>query len=83
VVVEDEAWALESQLISQIDLLLNLDQNRHIAFHSRLKELRGSSASTSAGVAYQGVGRPTGHNRAVAWAVWAVRGRSTVANDDQ
>ncbi|MCX5441155.1 hypothetical protein OHO83_09645 [Streptomyces sp. NBC_00569] len=35
-----EPWDLESQLISQLDLPLNLDQNRHNAFHSRLKELR-------------------------------------------
>lgn len=35
-----EPWELESQLISQLDLPLNLDQNRHNAFHSRLKELR-------------------------------------------
>ncbi|MGX1475839.1 UNVERIFIED_CONTAM: hypothetical protein RKD50_004647 [Streptomyces canus] len=37
---QDEPWALESKLISQLDLPLNLDQNRHNAFHSRLKELR-------------------------------------------
>jgi len=35
-----EPWNLESQLISQLNLPLNLDQNRHNAFHSRLKELR-------------------------------------------
>ncbi|MFI0784920.1 GIY-YIG nuclease family protein [Streptomyces lydicus] len=35
-----EPWTLESQLISRLDLPLNLDQNRHNAFHSRLKELR-------------------------------------------
>jgi hypothetical protein len=35
-----EPWDLESKLISQLDLPLNLDQNRHNAFHSRLKELR-------------------------------------------
>ncbi|MFE9288447.1 GIY-YIG nuclease family protein [Streptomyces olivaceus] len=35
-----EPWDLESQLISQLDLPLNLDQNRHNAFHSRLKEIR-------------------------------------------
>ncbi len=33
-------WDLESRLISQLDLPLNLDQNRHNAFHGRLKELR-------------------------------------------
>ncbi|WTV92894.1 hypothetical protein OG783_21540 [Streptomyces jietaisiensis] len=37
---QSEPWDLESQLISQLDLPLNLDQNRHNAFHSRLKELR-------------------------------------------
>ncbi|PNG23425.1 hypothetical protein C1J00_04310 [Streptomyces cahuitamycinicus] len=35
-----EPWALESELISQLDLPLNLDQNRHNAFHDRLKEPR-------------------------------------------
>ncbi|WP_369695906.1 GIY-YIG nuclease family protein [Streptomyces abyssomicinicus] len=35
-----EPWDLESQLVSQLDLPLNLDQNRHNAFHGRLKELR-------------------------------------------
>lgn len=33
-------WALESQLITELDLPLNLDQNRHNAFHGRLKEIR-------------------------------------------
>lgn len=37
---QSEPWTLESQLISQLDLPLNLDQNRHNAFHGRLKELR-------------------------------------------
>lgn len=37
---QDEPWELESQLISQLNLPLNLDQNRHNAFHSRLNELR-------------------------------------------
>ncbi|MEU1343316.1 GIY-YIG nuclease family protein [Streptomyces sp. NPDC005827] len=36
----DEPWALESELISRLDLPLNLDQNRHNAFHGRLKDLR-------------------------------------------
>ncbi|MEU8684228.1 GIY-YIG nuclease family protein [Streptomyces sp. NPDC048611] len=39
-VEQDEPWTSESQIISQFDLPLNLDQNRHNAFHSRLKELR-------------------------------------------
>ncbi|MFF2011755.1 GIY-YIG nuclease family protein [Streptomyces sp. NPDC058195] len=37
---QSEPWTLESQFISQLDLPLNLDPNRHNAFHSRLKELR-------------------------------------------
>ncbi|MFE3382715.1 GIY-YIG nuclease family protein [Streptomyces anulatus] len=37
---QDKPWELESHLISQLDLPLNLDQNRHNAYHSRLKELR-------------------------------------------
>lgn len=39
-VEQDEPWTSESQLISQLDLPLNLDQNRHHAFHGRLKERR-------------------------------------------
>ncbi|MEW1829024.1 GIY-YIG nuclease family protein [Streptomyces sp. NPDC088196] len=35
-----EPWELESQFISRLDLPLNLDQNRHNAFHGQLKELR-------------------------------------------
>ncbi|MGW9208408.1 GIY-YIG nuclease family protein [Embleya sp. NPDC055664] len=35
-----EPWALESSLIDQLDLPLNLDQNRHNSFHARLSELR-------------------------------------------
>ncbi|MEU5255790.1 GIY-YIG nuclease family protein [Streptomyces longwoodensis] len=37
---QSEPWDLESRLITQLDLPLNLDQNRHNAFHRRLKELR-------------------------------------------
>ncbi|MEU8954518.1 GIY-YIG nuclease family protein [Streptomyces sp. NPDC048518] len=36
----EEPWALESELITTVDLPLNLDQNRHNAFHGRLKEMR-------------------------------------------
>lgn len=39
-VEQGEPWTSESQLISQLDLPLNLDQNRRNAFHSHLKELR-------------------------------------------
>ncbi|MFJ3761748.1 GIY-YIG nuclease family protein [Streptomyces sp. NPDC090080] len=35
-----EPWELESRLIADLDLPLNLDQNRHNAFHDRLKEIR-------------------------------------------
>ncbi|MGX5184424.1 GIY-YIG nuclease family protein [Streptomyces avermitilis] len=43
-VEQDETWAMESQFVSQFDLSLNLDQNRHNAFHGRLKELRAQGA---------------------------------------
>ncbi|MFD9498781.1 GIY-YIG nuclease family protein [Streptomyces sp. NPDC060035] len=36
----DEPWIMESELISRLDLPLNLDQNRHNSFHGQLKELR-------------------------------------------
>ncbi|MGY5015039.1 GIY-YIG nuclease family protein [Streptomyces sp. 900105755] len=39
-VEHDEPWTLESELISQLDLPLNLDQNGHNAFHAQLKEIR-------------------------------------------
>ncbi len=35
-----EPWALESELISQLDLPLNLDQNHPNDFHGHLKNLR-------------------------------------------
>lgn len=35
-----EPWQVESDLISRLDLPLNLDQNRHNGFHPHLKELR-------------------------------------------
>ncbi|MGY6025315.1 GIY-YIG nuclease family protein [Streptomyces spinosirectus] len=35
-----EPWAVESRFISELDLPLNIDQNRHNAFHGRLKDLR-------------------------------------------
>ncbi|MGW4881642.1 GIY-YIG nuclease family protein [Streptomyces sp. NPDC004262] len=43
-----EPWAPESELISQLDLPLNLDQNRHNAFHSRLKALRAEARQRAA-----------------------------------
>ncbi|MEU0424247.1 GIY-YIG nuclease family protein [Streptomyces canus] len=36
----NEPWTMESELISRLDLPLNLDQNRRNAFHGSLKELR-------------------------------------------
>ncbi|MEU6656850.1 GIY-YIG nuclease family protein [Streptomyces sp. NPDC046900] len=39
-IVHDEPWTMESELISQLDLPLNLDQNRHNSFHGRLTEVR-------------------------------------------
>ncbi|MFD5635233.1 GIY-YIG nuclease family protein [Streptomyces sp. NPDC127077] len=35
-----EPWALESSLISQFDLPLNVEDDHHNAFHGYLKELR-------------------------------------------
>ena len=35
-----EPWRLEEQLIAAVSLPLNLDQNRHHAFHDRLSALR-------------------------------------------
>ena len=35
-----EPWTVESDLIAQLDLPLNLDQNRHNGFHARLTEIR-------------------------------------------
>ena len=35
-----EPWRLEEQLIASVSLPLNLDQNRHHAFHDRLSALR-------------------------------------------
>ncbi|MFI6360723.1 GIY-YIG nuclease family protein [Streptomyces sp. NPDC050743] len=39
----DEPWTMESELISQLDLPLNLDKHRHNGLHGRLKELRGKA----------------------------------------
>lgn len=35
-----EPWVLEAELISLLDLPLNLEQNRHNPFHARLTKLR-------------------------------------------
>ena len=37
---EEEPWTLEEELISRYDLPLNLDQNRHNAFHPELSAAR-------------------------------------------
>ncbi|MGW5689374.1 GIY-YIG nuclease family protein [Nonomuraea sp. NPDC003754] len=37
-----EPWTAESELIAQLDLPLNLDQNRNHAFHQHLSTLRAS-----------------------------------------
>ncbi|WP_428981574.1 GIY-YIG nuclease family protein [Nonomuraea composti] len=39
-VCHDEPWMGESELIARLDLPLNLDQNRHHAFHPYLSSLR-------------------------------------------
>ncbi|MGP4115364.1 GIY-YIG nuclease family protein [Streptomyces sp. 4N509B] len=38
-----EPWTLESDLIAELDLPLNLDQNRHNAFHARLRAMRAAA----------------------------------------
>ncbi|WP_331459525.1 GIY-YIG nuclease family protein [Nonomuraea sp. SBT364] len=40
---QDEPWTGESELIAKLDLPLNLDQNRHHAFHPYLSGLRASA----------------------------------------
>ncbi|WP_247701598.1 GIY-YIG nuclease family protein [Streptomyces sp. F63] len=64
---QSEPWDLESQLISQLDLPLNLDQNRHNAFHSRLKELRAQARQRARGCpsASRSTGRCLGRPRAL------------------
>ncbi len=36
-------WIVEEELIRRVSLPLNLDQNRHHAFHTRLSEMRRSA----------------------------------------
>jgi hypothetical protein len=36
----DRPWTIESQLISQLALPLNLDQNKHNPFHAELTAAR-------------------------------------------
>nr|WP_257004812.1 hypothetical protein [Streptomyces sp. Tue6028] len=47
---QSEPWTVESELISQLDLPLNLDQNRHNPFHGRLKELRAQACHRARGL---------------------------------
>jgi hypothetical protein len=42
-VAHPKPWLLESALISGLDLPLNLDQNKHNAFHPTLKALRATA----------------------------------------
>ncbi|MEV8114612.1 GIY-YIG nuclease family protein [Streptomyces xiamenensis] len=42
-VAHPKPWLLESALISGLDLPLNLDQNKHNAFHPTLKALRAAA----------------------------------------
>ncbi|WP_432041937.1 hypothetical protein [Streptomyces cadmiisoli] len=39
---------MESELIAQLDLPLNLDQNRHNGFHDCLKEVRAEARERAA-----------------------------------
>jgi hypothetical protein len=43
-------WTLEEQLISRYDLPLNLDQNKHNAFHPELTAIRKASKARAAGL---------------------------------
>jgi GIY-YIG catalytic domain-containing protein len=38
-----EPWLLESELIAEIDLPLNLDQNKHNPFHAKLRAIRATA----------------------------------------
>ena len=44
-------WTLEEQLISTLDLPLNLDQNRHHSFHAELGALRRAAKTRAAALA--------------------------------
>ncbi|MEV3985640.1 GIY-YIG nuclease family protein [Nonomuraea sp. NPDC049758] len=46
----DEPWTGESELIAQLDLPLNLDQNRRHAFHPYLSGLRSSACAHARGL---------------------------------
>ncbi|MEV5744673.1 GIY-YIG nuclease family protein [Microbispora rosea] len=45
-----EPWIAEIALIAQLDLPLNLDQNRHHHFHEYLSDLRASARSRARGL---------------------------------
>ncbi|MFB4315113.1 GIY-YIG nuclease family protein [Actinomadura sp. 21ATH] len=57
-----EPWTVESALMTELDLSLNLDQNRHNAFHARLTALRAEGAPASTGVAHRQVSGPDGES---------------------
>lgn len=38
-----EPWTIESDLLTRLDLPLNLDQNKHTVFHARLNKLRANA----------------------------------------
>jgi hypothetical protein len=50
----DEPWKTEESLIRTVSLPLNLDQNRHHLFHSKLSEIRRLAQSPSETVADKG-----------------------------
>jgi hypothetical protein len=45
--VMDEPWTAESRLLAEVDLPLNLDQNRHNAFHMHLTGVRQKSKAAA------------------------------------
>jgi hypothetical protein len=49
-IAQDQPWVLESKLIAQLDLPLNLDQNGRNAFHHRLKEVRARARDRARGL---------------------------------
>lgn len=43
--VSSRPWELESEFIAELDLPLNLDQNKHGHFHQRLTMVRSSAVA--------------------------------------
>ncbi|WP_372500348.1 GIY-YIG nuclease family protein [Sphaerisporangium perillae] len=48
--VHPEPWIAESELLAQLNLPLNLDQNRHHHFHTYLSDLRASARARARGL---------------------------------